>query len=76
MHKPKSTEPCIVRQPIKHSQTIDGYTRVPVIIGRNALSLEALGTVVTGSRPQKPQYVPLRDALTMLPPLSLPPISG
>ena len=77
MHKRKSTEPCIGRQQlIKHSQTIDGYTCV--ITGRNPRPrfLEALGTVDTGSRPQKPQYVPLRDALTMLSPLSLPSMPG
>ena len=74
MHKPKSTGPGIGRQPIKHFQTIDGYTCV--IIGRNPRFLEALGTVDIWSRSQKPQYVPLRDALTMLPPLSRPPMSG
>ena len=74
IHKPKSTELRIGRQPIKHSQTIDGYTCV--IIGRNPRFLEALGMEDTESRSQKPQYVPVRDALTMLAPLSRPPMSG
>jgi hypothetical protein len=38
--------------------------------------VEALGTVDTGSCLQNPQYVPLRDALTMLSPLSVPQMSG
>ena len=78
MQKPKSTELHflrIERQSIKHSQIIDGYPCV--IIGRNPrLFLEPPGTVDTRSCLQNPQYVPLRDALTVLPPLSLPQISG
>ena len=40
------------------------------------VSLEAAETVDTGSRLQTRQYVPLRDALTMPSPLSIPQMSG
>ena len=40
--------------------------------------LDVLGTVGTRDRLQNPhwQFVPLRDVLTMLPPMSLPQMSG
>ena len=74
-HKPKSTELYIGGQPIKHSQLIRGYPCV--IIGCNPRRfLEVLGTVDTRSRLQNPQDVPVRDSLTILPPTSLPQMSG
>ena len=56
-HKPISTEICIGRQPIEHSQPIRGHPFV--IIGRNPRrSVEALGTVDMGSCLQNPQRAP------------------
>ena len=79
MAKPESTELCVERQPIKHLQPIIGHPSV--MIGCNPQRfLEVLGTLLgtvdTESCLQNPQYVPLRDALMILSPLSLPQISG
>jgi hypothetical protein len=74
MRKSISTEPCIGRQPVEHFQPIHGHPSV--IIGCNPRFVEALGTVETGSCSQNPQYVSLRDALTIFSPLSLPKTSG
>ena len=74
-HNPIPTELCIGRQPIEHFQPINGHPSV--IIGCNPQRfLEAFGTVDTGSCPQNPQYVPLRDLLMMLSPTSFPQTSG
>ena len=52
--KPISTELCIGRQPIEHSQPIRGHPFV--IISHNPRrSVEALGTVDMGSCLQNPQ---------------------
>ena len=79
MPKSISTEVCTGRQPIGHFQPVHGHPFV--IIGCNSRLvrrfLEVLGTVDTGeSCLQNPQYDPLRDALRMLSPLSLPQMSG
>ena len=76
-HEQKSTELGIGKRPIKHSRPIHGYHCA--MIGCNSRRfLDVLGTVGTGDRLQNPhwQFVPLRDALTMLPPMSLPQMSG
>ena len=74
MYTPRSTELCNGRKPVEHFQPI--HDCPSVIIGCNPRPLlEALGTVDTESSLQNPQYVPLRDALTMLSPLSLPRMS-
>ena len=82
-HKPKSTElGCFVnldigRQSIKHSRLIHGYPCV--MIGFNPRQFrEVLETVDTRSRLQKNphwQFAPVRDALIMLSPISLPRMS-
>ena len=75
-HKQKSTELGIRKRPIKHSRPIHGYHCV--MIGCNSRRfLDVLRTVDTKSGLQNPhwQFVPLRDALTMLPPMSLPQMS-
>ena len=73
--KPISTELCIGRQPFEDFQLI--HEHPSVIIGCNpGWFLEAPETVYTGSCLQNPQCVPLRDALTMPSPLSLPHVSG
>ena len=76
-HKPKPTELGIGRQPIKHSRPIHGYPCG--MIGFNPRPFqEAVGTVDIRSRLQNPhwQFAPVRDALMMLPPISLPQMSG
>jgi hypothetical protein len=50
-HKSKPIEPSIERWPIKHSQIIDGYPPVPVIIGTKSRRFpEAIGKVDTRVR--------------------------
>ena len=76
-HKQKSTELGIGKRPVKHSRPIHGYHCV--MIGCNSRQfLEVLGTVDTKGRLQYPhwQFAPVRDALTVLPPMSLPQMSG
>ena len=69
MQRLLSTELCVGRQPI-----IDGQPSV--IFCRNTRQFrEALGTVDTRSRSQISQYMPLRDALEIVSPLSLPQMS-
>jgi hypothetical protein len=76
MRKPISTELCTERPPLAvEHQPI--HEHPSVIIGCNPRrSVEALGTIDTGSCLQNPQYVPLRDAVTILSPLSVPQMSG
>ena len=76
-HKQKSTELGVGKQLIKHSRPIHGYRCV--MIGCNSRRFpDVLGSVDTKSRLQNPhwQCAPVRDALTMLPPMSLPQMSG
>ena len=75
MHKPTSTELCMGRLPIEHFQPISEHPSV-IIGGNPRLFVEAPETAGTGSRSQKPQYVPLRDAMTMPSPVSVPHVSG
>ena len=79
MRKPISAELCTARQPLvveRHPI----HEHPSVIIGSRCNprrpAVEARGTVDTGSCLQNPQYVPVRDAMTVLSPLSLPYMSG
>lgn len=77
MPQPKSTELCIGREPFGHFQPI--HEHPSVMIGcKPRRFVEALGMMDsgTGTCSQKPQYLPLRDALMMFSPLSLPQMSG
>ena len=75
MRKPTSSELCVGRQPVEHFQPISEHPSV-IIRGNSRLFVEAPRTADTGSRSQKPQYVPLRDATTTPSPMSVPRMSG